>query len=114
MNQSHTREEHMDLEAIDRFVTAYLNDLSGHIPTLDGIMVMVTGYGAFAIVAAVAIRWWWNGSAHKLRERHLAILCGLSPAPSSSCRTSTAAMSSAHLKATKAGSRQSRCCRMAA
>jgi hypothetical protein len=39
MNQSHTREEYMDLEAIDRFVTAYLNDLSGHIPALDSIMV---------------------------------------------------------------------------
>src|SRR5260370_21568399 len=68
----------MDLEAIDRSVTTYLNGLSGHIPALDSIMVIVTGYGAFAIVAPVAIRWWWNGSADKLRERHLAILCGLS------------------------------------
>ncbi len=70
----------MDFEAIDRAVTTYLNGLSGHVPALDSIMVIVTGYGAFAIVAAVAIRWWWNGSADKLRERHLAILCGLSVA----------------------------------
>jgi undecaprenyl-diphosphatase len=70
----------MDLAAIDRSVTTYLNDLSGHIRALDGIMVLVTDYGAFAIVAAVAIRWWWNGSADKLRERHLAVLCGLSVA----------------------------------
>src|SRR5260370_34315344 len=68
----------MDLEAIDRSVTTYLNGLSGHLPALDSIMVIVTGYGAFAIVAAVAIRWWWTGSADKLRERHLTILCGLS------------------------------------
>ncbi len=70
----------MDLEAIDRAVTTYLNGPSGHIPALDSIMMVVTGYGAFAIVAAVAIRWWWNGNADKLRERHLAILCGLSVA----------------------------------
>src|SRR5712692_8988787 len=68
----------MDLEAIDRSVTTFVNRLSGHIPALDSIMMIVTGYGAFAIVVAVAIRWWWNGSADKLRERHLAILCGLS------------------------------------
>jgi undecaprenyl-diphosphatase len=71
-------EHHMDLEALDRAITTYLNGLSGHNPPLDGIMVMVTGYSAFAIVAAVAIRWWWTGRTDKLRERHLAILCGLS------------------------------------
>src|SRR5260221_6913502 len=68
----------MDLETIDRSVTTYLSGLAGQLPALDNIMMMVTDYGAFAIVAAVAIRWWWNGSADKLRERHLAILCGLS------------------------------------
>ena len=40
----------MDLEAIDRAVTTYLNGPSGHIPALDSIMMVVTGYGAFAIV----------------------------------------------------------------
>jgi undecaprenyl-diphosphatase len=70
----------MDLEAIDRSVTTTLNGLSGHIPALDGTMEGVTTYGAYAIVAAVAIRWWWTGGADKLRERHLAILCGLSAA----------------------------------
>src|SRR5260221_6632981 len=70
----------MDLETIDRSVTTYLNGLAGQLPALARIMVIVTGYGAFAIVAAVAIRWWWNGSAEKVRERHLAILCGLSVA----------------------------------
>jgi len=33
----------MDFEAIDRAVTTYLNGLSGHVPALDSIMVIVTG-----------------------------------------------------------------------
>ena len=70
----------MDIEAIDLSVTSDLNGLSGHIPALDAAVTLVTTYGAVAIVAAVAIRWWWYGSAGKLRERYLAMLCGLSAA----------------------------------
>lgn len=64
----------MGLESIDASVTAFINGLSGN-PTLDAVMIAVTSYGAFLIIAAVAIRWWWNG-ADKMCERHLAILCG--------------------------------------
>ena len=72
--------EPMDLEAMDNAVTGFVNGLAGHAPVLDGMVVAVTTYGAFAIVAAVAIRWWWNGGADNMRERHLAILCGASAA----------------------------------
>lgn len=66
------------MESIDDAVTAFVNGLSGN-SVIDAVMIAVTTYGAFLIVAAVAIRWWWNG-ADKRRERHLAILCGASVA----------------------------------
>lgn len=69
----------MSPEAIDNSITAAANGLSGHSSVADWLMIAVTNYGAVIIVAAVAIRWWWNG-AHKSRERHLAILCGASAA----------------------------------
>ena len=69
----------MNFEAIDTAATSFVNGLSGN-PVLDAVMVAVTNYGAFAIVAAVAIRWWWTGNADKMRERHLAILCGAAAA----------------------------------
>ena len=66
----------MSFEAIDNSLTAFVNGFAGRSPALDAIMVAVTSYGAFVIVAAVAVRWWWTGNADKMRERYLAILCG--------------------------------------
>ena len=68
----------MSLQNIDDAATAFVNGFAGRSPALDAVMVAVTSYGAYAIVAAVAVRWWWTGGADKLRERHLAILCGAS------------------------------------
>ncbi|MDE2428220.1 MAG: phosphatase PAP2 family protein [Burkholderiales bacterium] len=68
----------MNFEAIDRSATAFMNGLSGHLPALDSFMVAVTSYGAYVMIAAVAVRWWWNHPYDKLHERHLAIRCGLS------------------------------------
>ena len=70
----------MSFEGMDSSATAFVNGLSGYSPILDRIAVAVTTYGAFAIVAAVAVRWWWYGKADRMRERHLAILCGASAA----------------------------------
>ncbi len=66
----------MTFEAIDNSLTAFINGFAGRSPTLDAIMVAVTNYGAFVIVAAIAVRWWWTGNADKMRERYIAILCG--------------------------------------
>lgn len=70
----------MGFERIDDAATAFVNGLSGTIPVLDWIAVAVTTYGAYAVVLAVAVRWWWNDKADKARERHLAVLCGASAA----------------------------------
>jgi undecaprenyl-diphosphatase len=68
----------MRIGTIDDSVTAYVNGLNGQAPAIDLFMVAVTNYGAFAIVAAVAIRWWWTGNAEKMRERYLAVVSGAS------------------------------------
>jgi undecaprenyl-diphosphatase len=70
----------MGIAAIDESTTAWANGLSGQSSVLDSAMVALTTYGAFAIVAAVAIRWWWTGAADKMRERYLAIVSGASVA----------------------------------
>ncbi len=70
----------MDLQSLDSAVTAFINGLSGHWPGADAFIAALSIYGVYAIVAAVAVRWWITGSGDKLRERHLAILCGLSTA----------------------------------
>ena len=70
----------MRFQAIDDSVTAFVNGFAHRSPGLDSIMVTVTSYGAFVIVAAVAVRWWWTGSTGKMHERYLAILCGASVA----------------------------------
>jgi undecaprenyl-diphosphatase len=64
------------LEGFDNAATAFINGLSGD-PTQNAIAIAVTKYGAFVIVAAVAIRWWWYG-ADKDRERYLAVVSGAS------------------------------------
>ena len=66
------------MENIDNAATVFINGLSGN-PLLDALAIAITQYGAPAIVAAVAIRWWWYG-ANKDRERYLALLCGASVA----------------------------------
>jgi undecaprenyl-diphosphatase len=68
----------MGIAAIDDSTTAWVNGLSGRSSALDLSMVALTTYGAFAIVAAVAIRWWWTGAADKMRERYLAVVSGAS------------------------------------
>jgi len=70
----------MDIQQIDRAATTYINGLSGHFPFIDDLIADLSIYGVYAIVIAVAMRWWMVGSGDKLRERHLALLCGLSAA----------------------------------
>lgn len=70
----------MDFQTADHAATAYINSLSGHSPMIDGLFVALAVYGVYVIVAAVAVRWWLIAGGDKLRERHLAVLCGLSAA----------------------------------
>jgi undecaprenyl-diphosphatase len=68
----------MGIAAIDESATAWVNGLSRQSSALDWSMVALTTYGALAIVAAVAIRWWWTGAADRMRERYLAVVSGAS------------------------------------
>jgi undecaprenyl-diphosphatase len=70
----------MDLETADRSATAFINQLSGRSPVIDTAVVALSIYGVYVIVAAVVVRWWWIGKSNKLRERYLAIVCGVSAA----------------------------------
>jgi undecaprenyl-diphosphatase len=70
----------MSIEAIDDFLTTGVNGLSRQSAVIDWVVVAFTNYGALAIVAAVAIRWWWTTAGDKMRERYLAIVSGASAA----------------------------------
>jgi undecaprenyl-diphosphatase len=70
----------MNLEIADSVATAAINQFSGRSFLFDAVIMALSVYGVYAIVAAVAVRWWWVGNSNKQRERHLAILCGASVA----------------------------------
>ena len=70
----------MDFQLIDRAATEFINGLSGRSAFIDTLIAALSFYGVYAIVIAVAVRWWFVGGGDKLHERYLAVLCGLSAA----------------------------------
>lgn len=64
------------IDALDAYATSSINALSGHIPWLDGVMVVVTHIGVPLLELAVIANWWLRGGIQS--ERHAVIACGLS------------------------------------
>jgi undecaprenyl-diphosphatase len=61
---------------LDRLITNWTNNLSGHNSLLDDALILVTNFGVPIMVVAVAAQWWIG--TDRPRARHAAVACGLS------------------------------------
>lgn len=61
--------------AMDGIVTAWINRAAGSQPMLDGVAIILAGWGVQVLVLAVVLTWWAPRS--RSRSRHLAIVAGL-------------------------------------
>ncbi len=62
----------------DRSFTRWVSSLAGQIGFLDGIMRGVTAGGPLVLVALIGLRWW--STEQRVRQRNLALVCGLATA----------------------------------
>lgn len=61
---------------MDAELTGWINGLSGHVPVIDSMMVLITEAGVPMIVALVALQWW--SRTDRAHVRHAAVAAGLS------------------------------------
>ena len=61
---------------LDLTLTVWINSLAGSVPILDGIMILVTGFGVPVMVLAVVLHWW--GREDRRHIRFVAVQAGLS------------------------------------
>lgn len=64
------------IDSLDAYATSSINSLAGHIPWLDGVIVVITHVGVPLLELAVIANWWLRGGPRS--ERHAVIACGLS------------------------------------
>ena len=61
---------------MDIALTQLINNLSGRIPAFDLVMIAVTNYGIYALVAATALLWWKRDQ--RAEARNACLVAGLS------------------------------------
>lgn len=61
---------------MDIALTQAVNDLSGRSFIIDQLMIGITSFGIFALIAAVGAMWW--KPIDRLAMRHACVVAGLS------------------------------------
>ena len=61
---------------MDIALTQFINNLSGRIPAFDQVMITITNYGIYVLVAATALLWWKRDQ--RAEARHACLVAGLS------------------------------------
>ena len=61
---------------MDIALTQFINNLSGRNPAFDQVMIAITNYGIFVLVAATALLWWKRN--RRMEARNACLVAGLS------------------------------------
>jgi undecaprenyl-diphosphatase len=71
------RQVHMKaIDSWDAYATSSINSLAGHVPWLDGVIVVIAHIGVPLLELAVIANWWPRSESRS--ERHAVVACGLS------------------------------------